>query len=151
MIVIIVQPDLAPRNDLRSLCQLRHSVERGLVRQHSFMRMNPDGRVNKRILFRQQDAAVKVDWPIAIADRNNGLNASLARSRNHLFAIGIKTSAIEVAVGVYVHVVGVGSRSPAEGSVDVSGWQNHIRRCPILTAFCATLGWDSTAANFLMV
>ncbi len=103
MIVIVVQPDLTPGNDLGSFCQLLHIVERSLVRELRFMRMNPDRRINEFVLLGQQNSAIKVNRAVAIANGDDGLDAGLARPSNYLLAIGIEAVAFEMGVGVYEH------------------------------------------------
>src|SRR6267143_2779040 len=70
------------------------------------MRMNADGRVDELISVGQLNPTVERSWTGTASDRDNGLNASLPRPRDYLFAVGIKLFHLEMCVGIYKHGVG---------------------------------------------
>ena len=51
----------------------------------------------------QLDAGVELRGTVAVPDGYHGLNPSLARTRNYLFAIGVKLLAIEMCVRIDEH------------------------------------------------
>src|SRR5258708_768849 len=103
MIVIVVEPDLSPGNDLGSFRELFHTIERRLNGQFGLVRMDPDGCVDKRILFGQYDPAIEIHRPIAIPDGHESLNPNLARPRDDLLTIRIEALSLEMCVGIYKH------------------------------------------------
>src|ERR1700732_2924800 len=68
--------------------------------------MNADGRVDELISVGQLNPTVERTWTRTAPDRDNGLNASLPRPRDYLFAVGIKLLHLEMCVGIYKHGVG---------------------------------------------
>src|SRR5205085_11993884 len=76
---------------------------RVLGRQPGFMGMDPDRRVQERMLLRQLDARVEARRTVAIADRDHSPHSRLARPCDDLLAIGVKLLAIEMGVRIDEH------------------------------------------------
>src|ERR1700676_3262757 len=103
MIIEIVQPNLAPGNDLGALCQSRHLLEIGLTGKFSFVRMNSDRRINELVLFGELDGTIKRAWARSTADRENGFNSRLLGTLEHGRAVGIELLHLEMRVGIDKH------------------------------------------------
>src|ERR1700674_1940370 len=103
MVIEIVQPNLAPGNDLGVLCQLRHLLEIGIAGKLGFVRMNPDGRINELMLFGELDAAVERTWARPAADGENGLNTRILGPLQHKGAVSIELLHLEMCVGIDEH------------------------------------------------
>src|SRR5690349_13773949 len=98
MVVVVVEPDLSPRNHLGMPCQLLHRLVGGVVREPGFMRMDANGCVQERILFRQLNAGIERRWAVAIANRHHGPDTGFASTSDDLVAIGVELLAIEMCV-----------------------------------------------------
>ncbi len=100
---MVVQADLAPRDHLGMPRQLLHGLVSGIVREPRFVRMDPDGRVHERMLFRELNAGIERGRAVAIADGDHGPHSGLARASDHLLAIRVELLAIEMCVRIYEH------------------------------------------------
>ena len=100
MIVEIIQPNLAPGNDLWPLCQLRHLLEIGIAGKLGLVRMNSDGRINELVLFGELDAAVERPWTGSAANGENRFDSGFAGASEHLLTVGIELLHLEMCVGI---------------------------------------------------
>src|SRR5580704_13242293 len=145
MIVEIIQPDLAPGNDLWPLCQFPHLLEIGIACKLGLVRMNSNGRVNEVVLFGELDPAVERPGAGSAADRDNRFDSGFAGASDHLFTVGIKLLHLEMCMGIDEDgslVVGhwlcsdgrlarqVGCRGQEAGFISVSFPQAHLRGNP---------------------
>ena len=121
VIVVVVEPDLSPGNDLGSLAPSRAIRSKAcLISQLRFMRMDPDRRVDELVLFRQLNPAIEVDRARRHCQwRRWSRRRPLARERSPL-AVGVKALSFEMSVRVDEHGIPVASRQQ--------------ERCPTLSA-----------------
>ena len=103
MIVEIIQPDFTPRNYLRPFGQLFEFDEIRLGSQLRLMRMNADSRVNKIAPLGDPNSAIERPRPSSAADRDNALDPSLPRARQHRVAVSVEFLAIKMCVRIYEH------------------------------------------------
>src|SRR5580692_5343014 len=103
MIVEIIQPDLAPGNDLWPLCQFPHLLEIGIACKLGLVRMNSNGRVNEVVLFGELDPAVERPGAGSAADRDNRFDSGFAGASEHLLTVGIKLLHLEMCMGIDEH------------------------------------------------
>src|SRR5579863_3631479 len=100
MVVEIIQPDLSPRYDLGSRCQLRHFFEIGIPSQLGFVWMNTDRRINKIVLFGESNGAVERTWAGSAADSENRLDSRFTGARDHLFSVSLELLRLKMRVGI---------------------------------------------------
>src|SRR5271165_229013 len=103
MVVEVVQPNLAPRYHLGMPGETLHVLVSGFIREPGFVGMNTERRIYELVFLRQLNSAIDLRGTVAISDGHHGLNASLARPIDDLFAIGVKSLAIEMCVRIYEH------------------------------------------------
>ena len=104
IIVVVIEPHLAPADDLRMAGKLKQARFEIIVEQPRFMRVKAHGGVYKRVALGQaKSRRVRIFRYVAIAYGDYHLNARRAGARDHLFAVGVKVLHLYVRVRVYVH------------------------------------------------
>src|SRR5580658_9776741 len=103
MIVIVIESDLAPGDDLGMLCQSLHRLVSRVIREPGLMRMNPDGCVQERILVRELNSGIERWRAVAVANGDDRPNSCRSGVSDHLFAIGVELLAVEMRVRIYKH------------------------------------------------
>ena len=76
VIVVVVESDFSPGNDLGALCQLLQFLKIGIGGELGFVGMNADGGVNKLMPLSQLNAAVERSRTSAAADGDDLFNAA---------------------------------------------------------------------------
>ena len=103
VIVVVVQANFAPGNDLGLLCQVCQLQEIGVARQFRFMRMNADRGVNEIMLRRKSDGAIQCARAVADADGENGFDIILAGARQSSDRGPDRTLPVEMRMGINKH------------------------------------------------
>ena len=103
MIVEIIQPNLAPSNDLGMHCEALHVPIGGVIREPGFVRMYAESRVNELVFLGQPDSAIHLRRPVAVADGHDRLHPRLSRARNNFLPVGVEALAIKMRVRVNKH------------------------------------------------
>ena len=103
VVVIVVEADLSPSDDLRPARELLEFCEIGVFSQLGLVRMNADARINEVVLLSNPDRAIECPGPVAGSDAENVGDTSFLRPSDDLLAIRIEARAVEVAVGIDVH------------------------------------------------
>ena len=86
------------------LCQPRHLFVVGFGGHAGFMRMQAGAREDPVMLFSDLERTVIRARAGSAADRQNALQSCFARACEHLGAVGIEFVALNVGVGIDVHV-----------------------------------------------
>src|SRR6266852_3379140 len=103
MIVIVIQPNLAPCDHFGMPRQPFHVLVHAFVCQLGFVGMNSEGGVDEFVLLRQPNPAVHLRRPVAVADGNNSRDPGLPRPSDNLLAIRIKSLAIKMRMRINEH------------------------------------------------
>ena len=104
MVVVIIESDFSPGNNLGMSRQALHFGVRVIGSQPCLVRMNPDRRVHERILLGELNPGIKIGRAIPVADRDHRDDSSLAGTCDYLLAVGVELLAIEMCVRVNEHV-----------------------------------------------
>src|ERR1700757_342559 len=98
MVVVIVESDFTPGDDLWVPRQLFHLGVGMVGSEPGLVGMNADGRVYGRMLLRQANASVQFRRSVSVTDGHDCADSRIARARDHLLAIGVELLAIEMRV-----------------------------------------------------
>src|SRR2546421_3567590 len=138
VIIMIIEPDLAPRNHAPALfCQIKKSLLCSIVEQLRIVRMDADGCIDVWVCFSQLDRAFEgAAVRIAGADIEHSPDARVARATNYVVAVGVVFRSGDVAVRINEHHDG---RLQGAGDVGLWAWKyigGAIRGFNSRSAFC---------------
>src|SRR5450432_556044 len=117
-IVVVVQAYLANGDHLSMREQLGNEAEISWSSLRRIVRVDPNRRIERRILVRQSNTGLEIGRAIAGTDSDHVFHSGRERPFDHLIAIGVKLRAVQVTVGVdQAHFnrapIGMSSRKPA--------------------------------------
>src|SRR5258708_4572139 len=103
MIVVVIQPNLAPRDHLGMPRQSLHLGIGMIGSQSRFVRMDPKSRVHEGMLVSELNSSIERRRSVSISNRDHSPHSGLESASDNGLAIRIELLPVEMSVRIDEH------------------------------------------------